>query len=48
MALVEGYEVRAVLFRGRGDQSVREAGAVTPSVLPPVEPTEPGRPFRHG
>jgi hypothetical protein len=43
VAPVEGYEIRAVLSRGRSDQGVREAGAVAPSVLSPVEPAEPGR-----
>ncbi len=38
---VERHEVGAVFFGGRGDQGVREAGAVARSEVSPVETTEP-------
>ena len=46
--MVEGYEIRAVLFGGCGDQGVCETGAVAPSVISPVEPANPAYPFCHG
>jgi hypothetical protein len=32
VAPVDGYEIRAVLFEGVGDQGVREASAVVPFI----------------
>src|ERR671921_1593212 len=48
VALIEGYEIRAVLFGGCGDQGVRQTSTVAPSVISPVEPTASGRLLRHG
>src|SRR3712207_3175548 len=48
VALIEGYEIRAVLFGSRGDQGVRESGTVAPPVISPVESTELRCLLRHG
>jgi hypothetical protein len=46
VATIEGREIRAILFGGRSDEGVCEAGAVAPSIVSPVESSKTGRLLR--